>query len=546
MFDIAAKYPAIAELVDMGDSYHKIARVGKGWDLWVLKLTNRARPGGYDRKGIFFSMFGLHAREYAPPEIGTRMAEYVVQNYGRDADVTALLDNNELHLLLLANPDGREIAQDNRSAWWRKNTNFGPNADGRYCGNQFEDGGVDLNRNFDFMWGDDVGSSSDPCESDFRGSRAFSEPESRAVGDYAREIFPSSQFRSDPEGRSSIRRERNTDASVGLFVDVHAYGELVISPWGFIDERIPPQNYAAYRALSHKMCWFNGYKPSASGNKNFLYEVSGGGTDYTWGNLGVPSILFEVGTSFYPTCDKFLDKIYPRNLRALLYSASVSSRPLFIAKGPDVLELKLQPRRVGPRGEMTVTARVSDDKWSDDIRDAEGRVPSAGQRIEEVRLYVDEYPDYIDTNKNVRNNVPSSVIRMEKRRSSGTGGGSFFFSSSNEIAVAKVTASTLTRGRHMLCVAAVDAMGYVGSMKCEYFGVGCHPNDCGDGEEDGDGDGEDDECSALKKKFQCRKNEGCAWERLARPRGGVTRKKCVKANAAAAAAATATATRDRI
>lgn len=39
-------------------------------------------------------------------------------------------------------------------------------------------GGVDLNRNFDMEFGkDDIGSSSNPCEEDYRGEKAFSEPE---------------------------------------------------------------------------------------------------------------------------------------------------------------------------------------------------------------------------------------------------------------------------------------------------------------------------------------------------------------------------------
>jgi hypothetical protein len=43
--------------------------------------------------------------------------------------------------------------------------------------------GVDLNRNWDWHWGG-VGASRDPCSDTYAGSRAFSEPETRAVSDF--------------------------------------------------------------------------------------------------------------------------------------------------------------------------------------------------------------------------------------------------------------------------------------------------------------------------------------------------------------------------
>ena len=56
-------------------------------------------------------MSAIHAREYATAELITRFAEYLVENYGTDPDITWLLDYNEIHLLLQANPDGRKHAE---------------------------------------------------------------------------------------------------------------------------------------------------------------------------------------------------------------------------------------------------------------------------------------------------------------------------------------------------------------------------------------------------------------------------------------------------
>lgn len=46
-------------------------------------------------------------------------------------------------------------------------------------------GGVDLNRNYDYKFAlNDTGSSSDPCDEDFRGKYPFSEPETRNIKNY--------------------------------------------------------------------------------------------------------------------------------------------------------------------------------------------------------------------------------------------------------------------------------------------------------------------------------------------------------------------------
>ena len=45
--------------------------------------------------------------------------------------------------------------------------------------------GIDLNRNYEFQFAkDNDGSSSDPCDEQFRGDHAFSESETMAVRDF--------------------------------------------------------------------------------------------------------------------------------------------------------------------------------------------------------------------------------------------------------------------------------------------------------------------------------------------------------------------------
>lgn len=57
----------------------------------------------------------------------------------------------------------------------RKNRRIDPSCD-------IVSGGVDLNRNYDFKFAlDERGSSGDPCQEDYRGEYAFSEPETQAI-----------------------------------------------------------------------------------------------------------------------------------------------------------------------------------------------------------------------------------------------------------------------------------------------------------------------------------------------------------------------------
>ena len=129
----------------------------------VLTLTNKATTGVKPKLLVTGS---IHAREYTPAELTTRFAEYLLSRYGTDADVTWMLDTQEVQLVLQTNPDGRKRAEAGVS--WRKNVN---NTNG--CATSVV--GTDLNRNFSFLW-NTGGSSADPCNETYMGPSAASEP----------------------------------------------------------------------------------------------------------------------------------------------------------------------------------------------------------------------------------------------------------------------------------------------------------------------------------------------------------------------------------
>lgn len=155
----------------------------------------------------------IHAREYTPAEISTRLTEWLVKNYGSDATATWLLNNNEFHFILHANPDGRKLAEQAvGSDGWRKNVNL---EDG-LCIHPLESG-VDLNRNFPFGWNstNGVGSSGSSCDLTYRGSAAASEPETEAIvkyvagtrqasGDFAGGILPDRRAAATDDFRTGV------------------------------------------------------------------------------------------------------------------------------------------------------------------------------------------------------------------------------------------------------------------------------------------------------------------------------------------------------
>lgn len=103
---------------------------------------------------------GIHARELVPPEMATRFIEYLLSNYGRDADATWLLDEQQIVVIPVVNPDGRKIAETGQQK--RKNMN---NLTG---GCSTVGSGIDLNRNFSFLWGTVNPPTEPPCGETFR------------------------------------------------------------------------------------------------------------------------------------------------------------------------------------------------------------------------------------------------------------------------------------------------------------------------------------------------------------------------------------------
>lgn len=311
-------YPALASWIDIGDSWQKVNGLG-GYDMRVLKITNSAVGG---TKPKLFVNSAIHAREYTTAPLNLEFARWLLNGYGVDPDATWIVDHHEVHLLLQTNPDGRKKAEGGLS--WRKNTNTA------YCGATSNTRGADLNRNFTFGWNSTggQGSSGNQCDLTYRGASAGSEPETQAVQNYIRSIFPDRRGPNPGDGAP-------TDTS-GIHIDVHSYSQLVLWPWGTTST--PTANATALQTLGRRLAYFNGYTPEQSIG---LYPTDGTSDGPSYGELGVAAYTIELGSSFFESCTTYNNTTKPKNLPALIYAAKVVRAPYQTPAGADVTSVTL-------------------------------------------------------------------------------------------------------------------------------------------------------------------------------------------------------------
>lgn len=194
---------------------------------------------------IFFTG-GQHAREWISHATVTYIINELLTGYGRNTQVTNILNKIAFVIVPVVNPDGYDFTWTSNRLW-RKNRRL-------VTGNTY---GVDLNRNWDTHWGGE-GSSRTPSSDTYCGTGPFSEPETKAVSTFLLSL-----------------------GNVKAAIDWHSYSELILRPWGW--SRTQPANDAeltrvgagiqsAIRATTGKV-----YTNQASWQ---LYFTTGSAQDY--------------------------------------------------------------------------------------------------------------------------------------------------------------------------------------------------------------------------------------------------------------------------
>jgi carboxypeptidase T len=248
-------------------------------EIWYVKISDN--PSVDENEPEVFYNALHHAREAASVSQLIFYMYYMLENYNTNPDIKFLVDNTEMYFVPVVNPDGyvyNQSIQPNGGGMWRKNR--------RNNGSSF---GVDLNRNYGHNWGyDNVGSSNNPSSDTYRGTAAFSEPETQAIRNFC-----------------------NTHSFVTV-LNAHTYGNLLIYPWGYLPSFYTPDsatfvNWSVHLTEQTRFLY-------GTGDQTVNYVTNGDADDWMYGEqTSKPKILSltpEAGSSvdgFWPASSRILD-----------------------------------------------------------------------------------------------------------------------------------------------------------------------------------------------------------------------------------------------
>ncbi|MGH8172792.1 MAG: M14 family zinc carboxypeptidase [Rhodanobacteraceae bacterium] len=464
--DLEANHPDIAKVDLIGPSWQRSQNPDEGYDVHAMHITNFATLDADPDRPAMAALFSIHAREYTPLEIGTRFAEWLVENYGTDPEATWLVDHNDFHLILPANPDARPDAEE--QIYQRKNLNIvdGPCPDQDISSQP----GIDLNRNFPFHWNITLGwgSSDFTCDQTFHGPAADGsnpddhiqgapEPETAAMVQYiagtcaadgtcSGGIFAdhrSGTINPDCVGPQLCDDgDAAPDDTPGFFLDMHSNAALVLWPWGDTEE--DSLNATELRTLGRRIAWFTDYRPQQS---NELYFTDGTTVDSMYGLLGVASYTIENdGFDFFEDCGSFESVTAPTNLESLRYIARTLHAPYRLPLGPDTVAVTA-PASVDAGASLEISAQL------DSSRFGNGNGTQPVHDIASAAAYVDALP------------WDAGAIAIALTSDDGT------FDSSSETAFGSIPTAGLTPGRHFVYVQATDVDGNAGTPNAAYFEI---------------------------------------------------------------------------
>ncbi len=291
MNNLATAHPELCQMIDIGNSI-------QGRDIWVLHITG---TGAGPKPAVFY--FALeHVREWITTPVVLYLADYLVNNYATDPCVASLVDNVDFYLAGCVNPDGYVYTWAT-DRMWRKNRRL--NAGGSY--------GVDLNRNWGYQWGyDDSGSSPTPSSETYRGTAAFSEPETQAMSNFI-------------IAHSGIR----------AVMDYHSYAQLVLWPWGYICSTVPEPDATTFSTLGNDMAALiqpvhnETYTPTPICLG--LYDANGCSADWVYGSQGKFGFSIELrdtGSNGFTLPPEQILRTCEENLPAILHLSEFAANDL--------------------------------------------------------------------------------------------------------------------------------------------------------------------------------------------------------------------------
>lgn len=113
--DLAVKYPKIMKLIKIGES-------NNGNDLLVMKISNN--PGVDQVKPEFKYISSMHGDEITGRELTVMLIDEIGSKYGKDSEITELVNNTEIFIMPSMNPDGSDLKRRANAKGYDLNRNF--------------------------------------------------------------------------------------------------------------------------------------------------------------------------------------------------------------------------------------------------------------------------------------------------------------------------------------------------------------------------------------------------------------------------------------
>jgi hypothetical protein len=283
-------------LISVKQAVGTIQTVG-GRSLYYVKISDNPDVSEAE-PGVLYSAL-THAREPMGMQGLLFYMWYLLENYGSNPEITALVNNEELFFIPCVNPDGYEYNRSTNPSGggtWRKNRK---NNGGSY--------GIDLNRNYGNMWGyDNTGSSSVATDETYRGTAGFSEAETQAMKWFCE------------------------NHSISTLIDYHCYSNLLIYPWSYLADYLTPDSNL-YRSYSSLMVASNGYL-AGTPSQTVGYTGNGGSIDWFYGEQSSKNKIMcwspeagDAADGFWPASSRIED-IAKVNVEQDLYVARFAGR----------------------------------------------------------------------------------------------------------------------------------------------------------------------------------------------------------------------------
>ncbi len=342
----------MAELDDMTTQYPNLitakftignTQTIEGRYIYAIKISDNPNVNEDEPEVLYTSL--IHAREPESMQQLIWYMWYLLENYGTNDEITYLVDNLQMYFVPVINPDSYEYnhtTDPSGGGMWRKNKRDN-NGGGGF--NEYYDG-VDLNRNFGYNWGfDNAGSSPDETSQTYRGTSAFSEPETQIIRNFTNEH----EFL--------------------LAHNHHTYSNLIIIPWGYQEGLHAPDD-DFLRTSANFMASENGY--TVGQGWEILYVVNGDANDWMYGEqVSKPKIMAytqETGggtDGFWPSQSRIIPLCEESYLSNLYLARFATSFAELTDKSPNYINktgyLKFNLKRMGLSGDGEYTLAITPD-----------------------------------------------------------------------------------------------------------------------------------------------------------------------------------------